>query len=258
MPFLAVAAIAGGAAVATGVVAASTMAMVGLGATVVGHLTKSKELMQIGAGLSLGTSVVGLAQSAFGGATAAEGLGSAATGSGDAVLDSWAAEQGVAEAASGADALGGASSLGDMSSGATEGLAGSKATGVLGASKATTGFGAPVRQFGEAAAESSMMGEIGAAIEKVGAIAPPEYTDPGSISKWWSNLSEPVKNKILTMGEKAAGSLFNGWTQDQKMAFEREKFNLEQQKYNTSVANANAQPTTIKPPAGGLLNARRA
>jgi len=45
MPIVAVAAVAAGAAVATGAIAASTVAMVGLATTVVGKITKSKELL---------------------------------------------------------------------------------------------------------------------------------------------------------------------------------------------------------------------
>lgn len=260
MPWMAVGALIGGVMGA----GAGVIAAVGLGVQVVGRVTKSKELSQMGAGMSLYAGAVSLAGGIADAAGAAEGLGSAGAGSGDVAFDAWATEQGAAEMAAGggAEAFGGSTpSWGDMGSAATEGLATSQPSGLLGSSTSTappsTAKFGEVRQFGDAAAEQSMAGEVASAIDKVGAIAPPTGTDPGSISQWWSNLPEARKNMVLQMGGKAVGGLFEGWTQEQKMAFERERFNLEQQKYNTSVSNANAQPTTIKPPVGGLLNAKR-
>lgn len=60
MAITAVAAIAGGAAVSAGVVAASTLAMISVGVTAVGMVTKSKTLTKIGAGLGLGSAAAGM------------------------------------------------------------------------------------------------------------------------------------------------------------------------------------------------------
>ncbi len=257
MPFLAVAAIAAGAAVATGAVAASTIGLIGLGVSVVGKVTKSKELMQIGAGMGLGAGAASLASGLFGaaeGASAVDAAARAAAGTSDAAFDSWAATQGAAESTAGLDAFGGStpSWAGQSSATTTEGLGNS----VLSASK---GMGQP---GGGMTGMGATQGDVGSQTlkfaEKAGAITPPPATDPGSMKSWWQGLSEARKNTILQMGTQAVGGLFDGWTAEQKLAFERERFNLEQQKYNTGVLNANAQPTIIRPPAsGGLLNAYR-
>lgn len=72
MAVMAAAAIGGGVAVSAGV-AVSTIAMIGVGATVVGMVTKNKTLMKIGAGLGLGAGVASLT-----------GIGSGAAGAGAA------------------------------------------------------------------------------------------------------------------------------------------------------------------------------
>jgi hypothetical protein len=263
MPFLAVAAIAGGAAVATGAVAASTMLYVGMAATVVGKLTKSKELAQIGAGLSLGTSIAGLAGGLFGtadtGKAIIDGAEAAATGAG---------ASGAAGAADAAGFMEGATAQADSwvqaasasvaptqgLSSASSGLLNSTPQNFASAPSTFTNFNTDVTQMGQAAENAGMATDVASAL-KAAPIAAPGGTDPGTLASWWSKLPETTKNTILQTGGNMASKLFEGWSQEEIMAFQREKFNLEQMKYSQSVANANAQPTIARP--SGLLNATR-
>ncbi len=92
-------------------------------------------------------------------------------------------------------------------------------------------------------------------------VAPPAGTDTNAISQWWSKQPESVRNRILQMGGNFAGSLFDGWSQEQKMALQREQQNLEKKKYDTMMSNGSAQPVVqfqaYKPAGGGLLGANR-
>lgn len=245
MPILAVAAVAGAAGVATGVVAASTVVMAGLAATVVGKLTKSKELSQIGAGLSLGGGLASVATSIFGAAEGTAAAGTAVEGVTSAAAEGITGVAGTAETAGAAiesavEGIGAAAS-----EGATAGLSGvsSAATGVgetggLLSAGSSGGFGIPsVPGMAEATGAAS-----GAMQGVTGAIAAPATTTSSGISGWWNGLSEATKNKLLQVGGQAASGLMEGWTAEQKLAFERERQRLEQERYSTSMRNASAQP----------------
>ena len=92
-----------------------------------------------------------------------------------------------------------------------------------------------------------------------GAVTPPADTSSSGIKSWWGNLSPKDKSLYLQTGAGLIGGLYQGWTVEQKMAFERERAALAQQ-------NANAQPiVSFQPvanvatrPIGGLLSARGA
>lgn len=239
---------------------ATAVAEVGMAMTVVGTVTKSKELVKVGGFLAMAGGVSSLAAGAFNAATgtaAAEGAGASLAAGSDAAFDAWAAEVGAAESGIGIEAFGGAAPSWAGSTGAAmEGMgaaqAGQEMTKIANATPTSPGMDLT------STTTDGVGGQALKFAENAGAIAPPAATDPGSMAQWWKNLPEPRKNAILQMGGKAVGGLFEGWTAEQKMAFERERLNLEQQKYNTGVSNANQQPTTIKPPsAGGLLNAKR-
>ena len=90
----------------------------------------------------------------------------------------------------------------------------------------------------------------------LGQVKPPVDSSSTSIGKWWDGLSSSTKNNIQQMGGKAVGSLFEGWTAEQKMEFERPRLALDQDKWNTQKSNANAQPsiTFKKVQPAGLLN----
>lgn len=267
MPILAVAAVAVG-AIATTTIAASTVAMVGLATSVVGKVTKSKELMKLGAGLSLGAGVASVASSVFGGSAtlgAAEGAGGAGTGAGGAVeaapgiSESAGSLEGTAGSIESAANVGGGSTAEGLTSGLGE-SAEAGSGGLLSPSTAGQSVGAPAMPGSEAGATAQ--GALNTAINSgAGALAPPTGTDSFSISKWWSGMSDATKNRLLQMGGQAAGGLFEGWTQEQKLAFEREKANLARDQYNTSMKNASAQPKVafkpVSPITGGLLTPQR-
>lgn len=272
MPFLAVAAIVAGGAVAAGAVAASTVLYAGLAATVVGKVTKSKELTQIGTGMSLGAGLASAATSIFGaaeGASATAGAGgamsaeNAALGGADGMggIDATA---GTLDAASGADAASSGIQAATSGSGVTEGLdaaskgvdaasgAGQSSGGLLTPSNASaplTATPAPVATAAPSAATATPFesGFVGSDV----ALAPPPA---GGIQQWWAKLSPLDKAKMVSGGADAA---MKYWDASQRNEFEREKFNLTQQQYNTSVSNANAQPQVAfkkYSPTQGLLS----
>lgn len=283
MPFLAVAAIISAGAVGAGIVAASTVIYAGIAVSVVGKVTHSKELSQIGSGMTLGAGLASAATSIFG---AAEGGAGAAGG--------MSAEN---AALGGADGLGGtgvdaaAGSLGsdgvaasaDVATGATAGLGDTGASTVAGAGDSTSAGGllnpetaitpptsAPLTSTPATAAPSAPASGMSAenaalggadGMGGTGAIAPPANTSSNGIAQWWSKQPDSVKNRIMQVGGQAFGSLFDGWTNEQKMALQREQMNLDKQKYDTSVANASAQPTVrfqpYTPATGGLLNPKK-
>jgi len=264
MPLVVVAAIAAGGAVAAGVVAASTVLYAGIAVSVVGKVTKSKELTQIGSGMSLGAGIASAASSIFGAAegagagagigagagaenivpvptgidTAAGSLGEAAAGG---VADA-ATTAGVGEAATtGADALA-------SSTGGSGGLLNPTATAD---SLVATPGAAPAAANGMSAENLALGGADG--LGGTGVLAPPP---PGGIQGWWSKLTDTTKAKLLS---GAADGLMKGWDANQRNEFEREKLNLDKQRYDTSMANASAQPVVAfkqYTPAktGGLLN----
>lgn len=268
MPFLAVAAVVAGGAVAAGAIAASTVAMIGLGASIVGMVTKSKELSQIGAGMSLGAGVAGIADSVFGGASTAAGTAEAGTSaltSGESAVGS---AEGINAAAGSAGAAGTTdATLASTAAGSTEGLSSTGAAspvsgstgGLLNASPVTEAPLSATPQSSLMPGTSNIIGQS-AANGAVGAsvLTPPVATDSGSIFSWFAKQPESVKNKILQVGGQAAGGLFEGWSAEQKLAVERERLNLEKQKFDTQQSNASAQPRVAfqnyTPPTGGLLN----
>jgi hypothetical protein len=265
MPIVVVAAIAAGGAVAAGVVAASTVVYAGIAASVVGRVTKSKELSSIGTGMTLGAGIASAASSIFGaeGATAAgatgagagaEGAASGADGLAGAGVDAGAGTLGGgSEAIAGAvDATGaGTAGLGEAASGGADLASGAGAADSAG----SDGLLNPAAKADALASAPSAAGASVAPFESgfVGtdvALTPPPAT---GIQGWWAKLTPDTKAKLLS---GAANSVMAGWDQSQKNAFEREKFNLPQQQYNTSVSNANAQPVVAFAPvkSAGLLN----
>jgi len=265
MPLVVVAAIAAGGAVAAGVVAASTVLYAGIAVSVVGKVTKSKELTQIGSGMSLGAGIASAASSIFG---AAEGAGAGAG------IGAGAGAENIVPMPTGIDTAAG--SLGEA---ATGGLADAATTAGVGdvaattggealASEASTGGGllnpsatadslvatpgaAPAAANGMSADNLALGGADG--LGGTGVLAPPP---PGGIQGWWSKLTDTTKAKLLS---GAADGLMKGWDANQRNEFEREKLNLDKQRYDTSMANASAQPVVAfkqYAPAktGGLLN----
>lgn len=252
MPVLAIAAIAGAGAVAAQLITAATLSYVGIGLSVVGKITKSKELSQIGAGLGLGAGLSSL----FGGLTNAasagtELVGSAASPVSEAGFDAFAASQGAAESAVGLDAFGGATPSFE-----TAGL-GSQAgsTGLIGAAPAPIATQVPSFDAISASAPGQVaapfQAPLSAPVAASGVVAPPPPdTSPFGIKSWFAGLSDAQKNNVLTIGGKAAEGLFAGYSADQRNAIERERFNLERERVKTQNTNANAQPVVSFKPVG--------
>lgn len=268
MPVLAVAAVAAGAAVATGVVAASTVAMVGLATSVVGRVTKSKELMQIGSGMSVGAGIASIATSVFGGAEAAAGVAESAGTAGASAGSAAESVAGVSEAAGSlegaASAIESAAEAGSAASAASGGLTsglGEAATVGTGLLSSTPQASQALSSTPQASMSPGVEGIGGTSFGSGASVVPPPATDSFSIAKWWAGQSEATKNRILQVGGQAAGGLFEGWSQEQKLAFERERQNLLRDQYNTSKSNANAQPVVAFKPtpsySGGLLTPQR-
>lgn len=86
-----------------------------------------------------------------------------------------------------------------------------------------------------------------------GGIQAPGDTSSNGIAQWFKNLDQRTQSTVLQAGAGLAGGLFQGWSAEQKLALEREKFNLDQQKYSTAMTNASAQPT-IKFAPTGIIN----
>lgn len=281
MPIVVVGAIAAGAAVATGV-AVTTVAMVGLATTVVGKLTKSKELSQLGAGIGLGAGIASVGQAVFGAGTAAAGTSATAgtVEAGSAALENTISSADLAGIDAAAGGIGGGATLPDAISVSTSwdmpatavesfssageiGKSVTDSTGMLGSisgqaapAAATPAVQTPTTPTAPTAPQVKAPAEAGitSGTSASGPVDPPPGTDSNAIAKWWSQQTDTTKNRILQMGSSAVGGLFDGWTSDQKLALERERQNLEQQRYNTAVANGNAQPVIrYANPAGGLL-----
>jgi len=128
--------------------------------------------------------------------------------------------------------------------------------GLLNPSTASNALAAtPATPAAEAASMSAENAALGGfdGLGGTGVIAPPS---PGGLSQWWSGLSSTAKAKMLSGGADAA---MKYWDQNQKNEFEREKYNLSREQYDTSMKNASAQPVVqfksyAPPKTSGLLN----
>lgn len=79
----------------------------------------------------------------------------------------------------------------------------------------------------------------------------------GSWSDWWNKQPDLVKSAIIQTGGHAVGGLFQGWTEEQKLALQQQVLNLQQQQYTSAMKNASSQPTfNFKPPTGIINTAR--
>jgi len=240
---------------ATGIAAIATVVSVtGMAVTVVGMATGNKELMKWGGIMSLAGGVVGLAGGAMsGGAAAGAGIDAAA---GETVAN--AAGYGAETAFMGSE---GAS--------LTTGLSEAATTSGLAEANALTGGVPEVQAFAPPSTETGLLNssmpasttpqaatepvtqtgqEVAAKAANMNA-PPPPTAEPGGLGKWWGGLDKTTQSKyvdtLLQTGGKAIGGLFQGWSEEQKIEFEKEKY-----------ANYNSQPSFNQKPklAGGLLN----
>ena len=266
MSFVISAVVAASAVGASVAVIATAVTYVGIAMTVVGTVTKSKELTGIGKVLSIGGGVASLGAAAYGAFSAA---GSGAVGAAEAGGESlWsdAASQATADASANvatdaaenitADTFAGAAnSAADTAIGATEGIGANTGTsnGLASSFDPTanlagdTGTAAGVSTSNAAPAATSI-GEDAAAEKWAianggGDAAGSAFAKPGlgeSITNWYSKLSPDAKTRVnttlLQAGGSAVGGLFNGWSSSQKL-------DLEKQIYQDGIKRANAMPT---------------
>lgn len=287
MPPVAVAFAAVAAGTATAAMVATVVTTIGFGLTVVGKITGNEAMMKVGGIMSLVGGVGSLAagaMSAAGAASATEGLTVAAESA-----SSLAAETATTGAMDMGTGFGdGGMSVWDKVSQGTDGLAAGGAMDAAANGIDATGGATPNAPIGEPATvtqpsfsdarfdanntgllnPSNMAGTVPDELS-IGKIAESDNssllqtavnskpdTGPGWLKTWWDGLDSTTKNGVMQTGGKAAEGLFNGWSSEQKMEFEREKYNL----FNS---NANAQPiVAFKPitqprPVGGLLNTQR-
>ena len=260
---------------------ATVVSVVGTGMSVVGAITGNKELTKIGGIMGLAGGVVSLASGALGAAGAAEGAAvdtSVAGTATDALTGAGADLTGAASAANpdlatgdfvGSDwsnpALNNAPPTYPGSGPDPMSLSGSSSgQGVLNAQpQASTPLGstpqasqAPGTQapYGQGSSQTSLPSSL---------TAPPKVTGGGlwsDIKEWFSGLPKDQQGRVMSglleTGGKALGGMFQGWSEEQKLALQQHALELQQQQWQTALNNASAQPS-FKAPTG-ILNAPKA
>ena len=257
----------------------TAIAEVGIAMQVVGKVTKSKELMKVGGVMSLVGGIGSLATSAFSAmsaAGAAEGgvgvaEGAAAGAFSDVAGEQFALEAGMDAAGSG---FGAAGAVPAAAAATTYPVAIGTGGGLLqqGAEQAATPVGASTAPVGggsglnpqsatemfnaNMAAAAPAPSATGAAFDvtTAGGVAAPADSSAFGIKQWFDGLDKATQGKVLNgamqIGGQAVGGLFNGWSEEQKLALESQRQSLLQKETAQRQANANAQPTVaayVKP-----------
>jgi len=261
---------------ATAAVIFTAVAEVGIALQVVGTVTKSKELVKIGGIMGAVGAVGGLASAGFSALSAGAGEAGVAEGATAGAYSDVAGEQFAQQA--GTDAAG--SGFGDMAASAATapavvspvdsgGLTSSGMTQVPGGGTPPAGAPAPSAVTAAPAgtmpppqsAESMFNTNVAAGtppiaagtapqaafnLDTMNSVVAPSDTSSFGISKWFDSLDKATQGRVVSgamqIGGAAVGGLFNGWSEDQKLALERERQALQQKAYATSMANASAQP----------------
>lgn len=264
---------------------AAAVSELGIAMTVVGAVTGSKELTKWGGILGLAGGIGSLAAGAVSaGTSAAEGAAGAVADSAPTAMDTIASGLGsnsidsigtaAADAGSASTDL---SLLDGASSGASPSLSGADllsgphalpgtappSTGIIqgqanGLATDTT-TAAPVASPSDTSTAFSAAKDSQAYNSTLpnGGVVPPTDTSSSGIVQWFKSLDPKTQSTVLQTGSGMVSGLFNGWSAEQKQALAQNQFNLEQQKYNTTVANANAQPTINFKPVG-IINTAKA
>lgn len=242
---------------------------VGVALQVVGAVTGNKTLSKVGGVMSLVGGIGSLANAAFSGvgAAAAEGAsigvadGAAAGADAAVTAGTDAAAGGMVDAAAGAAAgMPAGQSAAEMLGGLTNSQgAGMMTAGTEAATTAASTAVAPATAAAGMPAGQSAADMMGSAISDatpaaaatfdagaIGSVAAPADTSSFGIQKWFDGLDKATQGKVVSgamqIGGSAVGGLFNGWSEEQKLALERQRQSLQQKAYDTSVSNANAQP----------------
>ncbi len=244
MAIMAVAAIASGAGVAAGVVTVSTIAMIGVGLSVVGMVTGNATLTKIGAGMGLGGAGAGLA-----------GLGAAGTTGGASLASTAATEAattgGLGAAAEGAAAAGAPTTIGmGAATPAVQGMGGQTATGMMTQAAAPTApaLGAGMTDVATAGtglgAES--LGSMGLA-SNLPQVTPTEIGGFVPASSWfdkignlWSGLDSGGKSAVAQAGMGLVSGVGKGLMQSMSDSDKLEAAKAEQDRI---AANMRGVPT---------------
>jgi hypothetical protein len=267
-----------------GVALSTAVTYVGIGMTVVGAITKNKNMMKVGGIMGIaggvmslagiGTASAGIAAgSVVGEELTADAVASAsADGVGEAGASAWgdAAAESASSLTADSFSTGGAGgipgSAGAGSSAVTSGApaltvdAGVQGSGVLNASVSPTGAyqPPPIPGASTPVVDNIMVDNAADLLPKSLPSAPSVPGVGGSTTKvpssdtdkkaWWASLDTTTKNEIIKAGLAGASKFFEGWSQSEKAEWERDRL-AEQQK------NLNAQPRIQRySPKTGLLN----
>lgn len=280
------AAIVAGGAITAGAVAtiAAGVAAAGTVLTVVGTVTKSKELLKIGKVMSIAGGITAIGAgliSSMGSAAASSAASSGATnvvpGIGGGAAD---AATGVATDAMTNQAVDSAAgSFAQTFPVGPSSLSGLGETTSVGMSQAqdlalnnvpNVSVAPASRLGGMSGISATGPGQSSAATQPTGASAPmgssvdAAIKKPGmleSIGDFWKTLPPTDKAKyasqLLQVGGSAVGGLFQGWSEQQKMDLQREINNEHQKRYDTGQKNGNFVPVIGFQPrlsGGGLIN----
>lgn len=222
---------------------ATVVSAVGSGLSVVGAVTGSKDLAKIGGTLALAGGVTSLATSAFGAgaATAAGEVASSAAGIGEGLGGSGGAYGAASD-------FGANTGLGYTGEATTTGLssAANKASGLIN----------QVGSIDAPAPQNQQPQDLLPVSQSTGGVKPPSDISSNGFLTWFKSLDPRTQSTILQSGAGAVGGLFDGWTQEQKLALDRERMALDREKYNKGLLNASAQPVINFAPTG-LINAPR-
>ena len=262
---------------------ATAVAELGMTLSVVGAVTGSKDLTKIGGYLGLAGGVTSLAAGAFDAVAGAAADGAAGEGldlAGQQIADATYTGvntdpifSDVADSAS--SGLNGVTGLADSSSNAAQsGLGdasldsigngpsiaapGQNAGTNAGSVSDTTATNGPAAPAGANSPDAPTMkyGDNSItpgspSMPQTGTVQPPADTSPGGIKQWWNQQPDSTKNALLQGGLKAVGGLFQGWSDDQKLALERERFNLQ-------MNNGSSQPSiSFQSKPTGIINSAR-
>lgn len=269
---------------------ATAVSEVGIAMSVVGGITGNKELSKWGGYLGIAGGVGGLAAGAFSTAavSAGDGLAAGETGAmdmgvgGSGVLDSTAgsagtAGEGLAASNTGAMDMGtggsgiindatnvGATDAGSLNSLSAPPTAPGADPSVTAPTTPTAPGADPAQAQGATTADNSFSDSrfnaqngIDQSYTGSGSAAPMKDLSSNGVLQWFKNLDPKLQSTILQTGAGAASGLFQGWSAEQKLALEREKFNLDKEKYSTAVTNASSVPTVKFAPVGIINNSQR-
>jgi len=226
--------------------AAPVIGAVGAGLSVVGTVTGNKKLMKIGGSMALVGGITSFASGALAGTAAAEGI----------------AAGGIGEGLGGAGgALGAAADFG-ANTGLSYAGQGATTNGLTSVASQGTGLINQVSNLAKpqdvtATPNQNIGSQSSLPVSQASdGVSPPSDISFAGIRDWFNKLDPKTQSTILQSGAGAVGGLFEGWTQDQKLALERERIALDRERQTKGISNSSSQPVINFSPTG-LINAPR-